>query len=637
MAVLLLSSPVAAHFRAFTFAEASPEQRLFFINVASASLALALAMMSMPLLAGTDKSWYLDAIAVVSTLCIAGLFAVCVRLRAKLVFFSEWTKQKKTARHRPTLVLVAVWAGACALAIAWAGLFAEDPSEYGLFFAYRTLHLASGVSPVMPMLFLLAVAYVWGVFEVWRLRFNENSRPRLATRPPFPGAEIAGHSTEIDTSTAVSKFQLKGSYLIGLIGTYLLWLFALRPFHPFHLFEKAWFGRTYEIILLIVVAMMLSKGFRMALCWSALRRLLFELDRSRIRLAFSRLKGFSWSPIWRQGGEEAEWVFMSRSLEALRYLGRSDMTSLLEPDDGPIDPELKEIHEGVRSILKDIKAGGDRSALRSRLDGLWSKAGDMKGTIGAADACKPLAYAALEKELSAVTAALDLPVVAARTDAQLPGILKAIKQTREQHEAADQPAPTLERALAALQTCLAVALNRCLDILDLHWSKPAAHSDDSESPEKEDHVTVHCGKDEPSPGAMQVHLLEEFAALRYVSFIRAVLAYLRHSLIFLAISFSLVLLSLNVYSFEPHRSLLWSFTAMFVVIGFMIVTLLMQVHRDPILSRITGTTPNDLGLAFYVRIFSIGVVPLLALLSAHFPAIGRSLVSALQPGLEALK
>ena len=76
---------------------------------------------------------------------------------------------------------------------------------------------------------------------------------------------------------------------------------------------------------------------------------------------------------------------------------------------------------------------------------------------------------------------------------------------------------------------------------------------------------------------------------------------------------------------------------MFAIVGFITVEVLIQVHRDPILSRITGTHPDELGLAFYVRIVSLGVVPLLTLLSTHFPAIGRSLVSFLQPGLEALK
>jgi hypothetical protein len=67
------------------------------------------------------------------------------------------------------------------------------------------------------------------------------------------------------------------------------------------------------------------------------------------------------------------------------------------------------------------------------------------------------------------------------------------------------------------------------------------------------------------------------------------------------------------------------------------VTVLMQVHRNPILSRITGTKPNELGFMFYARIVALGIGPLLTLLATYFPSISRSLLSFLQPGLEALK
>jgi hypothetical protein len=107
--------------------------------------------------------------------------------------------------------------------------------------------------------------------------------------------------------------------------------------------------------------------------------------------------------------------------------------------------------------------------------------------------------------------------------------------------------------------------------------------------------------------------------------------------IFLPVSFSLALISLAIYSFEPHRGLIWSVTALFVGIGFIMLTVLMQMHRDPILSRITGTKPNELGLTFYVRIAALGIGPLLTLLATHYPSISRYVVSFLQPGLEALK
>jgi len=105
----------------------------------------------------------------------------------------------------------------------------------------------------------------------------------------------------------------------------------------------------------------------------------------------------------------------------------------------------------------------------------------------------------------------------------------------------------------------------------------------------------------------------------------------------LTVLFSLVLLSLNIYSFEPHQSLVWSFTAIFAVIGFTIVVVLMQAHRDHVLSRITGTKPNQLGVDFYFKIVSFSAVPLITLLATHFPSIGHYLLSFFQPGMEALK
>jgi hypothetical protein len=98
-----------------------------------------------------------------------------------------------------------------------------------------------------------------------------------------------------------------------------------------------------------------------------------------------------------------------------------------------------------------------------------------------------------------------------------------------------------------------------------------------------------------------------------------------------------VLISLNIYSFEPHRSLIWSFIAIFFVTGFMIVGALMQLHRDPIMSRISGTTAHSLDLHFYLRIAAFGAVPLLTLIATTFPSLGRYLASFIGPSLEALK
>jgi hypothetical protein len=61
------------------------------------------------------------------------------------------------------------------------------------------------------------------------------------------------------------------------------------------------------------------------------------------------------------------------------------------------------------------------------------------------------------------------------------------------------------------------------------------------------------------------------------------------------------------------------------------------MHRDPILSRITDTTPNELGLDFYIRIISFGAVPVLTWLAYNFPTLGGTLLKILRPGVDVMK
>jgi hypothetical protein len=173
----------------------------------------------------------------------------------------------------------------------------------------------------------------------------------------------------------------------------------------------------------------------------------------------------------------------------------------------------------------------------------------------------------------------------------------------------------LENAISRAQSLLAETLNDVLDRLVAIWGYPRS---------------THEGK-------KWQRLLEKYVALRWAAFIRGVIGRIRLLIIFLAISFSLAMISLVVYSFEPHRELLWSVTALFIVIGFIIIKVLIQMHSDPILSYITITKPGRLDFAFYIHLITLGVGPLVTLLATLFPSIGRYALSFFQPGLEALK
>jgi hypothetical protein len=64
---------------------------------------------------------------------------------------------------------------------------------------------------------------------------------------------------------------------------------------------------------------------------------------------------------------------------------------------------------------------------------------------------------------------------------------------------------------------------------------------------------------------------------------------------------------------------------------------LAQIHRDPILSRLTRTNANELGFDFYIRIVTFGALPVVTWLAYQFPAVGGTILKYLQPATQVVK
>lgn len=550
--VVCAASPVGSQLREFSVVNAAPAQRFFFINVASASLAFTLAILAAPAWKfGMTAGRYVPIIAVVAALAAAVLAIASLYLALVLKKVADETGLKRSPRWSMAFSALA-WAAAGLGAWFWWYLLGDDSSHYGFFFGYRAVNLATGVSPLAPMLLLVSAVFLWSIFDIWRLRFDDRVRPRLNTVNDLPGARA-----EAGVAKSINKYFLSPKYMAAFFVVFVAWLFTLQPGHPFQLFEKNMFGVIYEIVFCCVVALMLATGLRLSQTWTRFHALLQDLERSPIRHAFSRLKERGWSPIWQAGGQQQEWTYMVRSFEVMQ--------------------QIRTCNKQAQFVLcHDIT-----SALDKRDE--------------------------IRKEMSSAIAGHSMTTLG-----------------------------KLQKLYSELQGCLAVVLYDAWAALQPYWN---ARSDELEEDDAEDEkvASVNRRNNEPDPELKEARRLEEYVALRYVAFIRGTLAHLRLWLILEAAVFSLVLLSLNVYSFEPHRSLIWSFTAIFVFIGVSAIQVLIQAHRDPIISRITGTQPNKLELQFFVRLATLGVVPLLTLLATHFPSLGRYLLSLLQPGMEALK
>jgi hypothetical protein len=159
----------------------------------------------------------------------------------------------------------------------------------------------------------------------------------------------------------------------------------------------------------------------------------------------------------------------------------------------------------------------------------------------------------------------------------------------------------------------------------------AGISDSIESREKKDEAPAKW-KEHPVPIAT-----EEFLALRFVTFIAFTLRIMRGFLGFIMYGFILLVLALAIYPFEGRLYIEVAILLIFIVSGARVATVFAQMDRDPLLSRLSETKPNQLGINFVIRLVSFGALPLITLLASLVPDVGRFLQSWLQPALQSLK
>lgn len=531
---------------------------------------------------------------------------------------------------------------AIALPIVWLMLCSGSRSSHaGLFFAYRCLHPESGVSPLLPVLWLLFSWYIWSLFQTLRLRFSASGRPylpgRVKSTTPYPLyvadedlADCRTHRSgclyrnitcllitrealrrflQAKTSAPIPAAQPPGALVpretaaarfldLGLSIFYFAVFVAvlllpctqsvdriLWPVHhlptPYEFLIKALF------FPLLVIA--LTGWLRMMFVWASLQRsLLQRLENMPIRCAFDRLQGAGWIAMFRESGLREQWRDMARSSESMRQF-------LNQPT---LDPQLKDaLATPARKLEQDVRA--------------------------------LLCHVAEEPQPD--------PAVVEEAIGALPG-------ERTGAERADIPCTPCIADLAlthAIEKDYARFAEVLLEKLLLPWwttqrtglveSQPSSAAPETAAPAK----AKAPRSDVDTPAAIMA--AEEFVAIRYVSLIRAVLVNLRYLMIFVSAAFVLAIVSWNSYPFEPHQLVNWLFTLLLVALGLGIIGVFAQMHRDPILSRITHTTPNELGLDFWFRIASFGAVPVLTWFAYNFPEVGGTLFRVLRPGMDLMK
>jgi len=262
--------------------------------------------------------------------------------------------------HR--LLTTAVWLGFAA--VVWVGYRLLTAGQYheDFFFAYRALNISSGLSPSLPVIFLLAAYAVWGRVH-WQRRILLEERLERLPRidgPKEPWKDHAGEKPRADRSpmsvaaNAIGNvFAVLSGKRIGAVSLIIgcIVFVVLRP--HLHTPEHAPYGWLYEVALALLCSLIALTASQFLLGWFRLERLLTQVEFHPIRFALSDLPpDRSLSPIWQSGIGKRSYVLLTRSVDCLR--------TLIHEEPEPVPP-LKErlggLEEPTRTLIENMSAG----------------------------------------------------------------------------------------------------------------------------------------------------------------------------------------------------------------------------------------------------------------------------------------
>jgi hypothetical protein len=445
---------------------------------------------------------------------------------------------------------------------------------------WRSVHLLSGVSPLLPQMFLLAGMYCWFWFGLRGLSLFGNDRPLLPREanleigggkrvmPMFSG-EQAGTPTE-HAAMPIGKSYLR---LVGVIfpivvltSTILLngrpWLRTLGE-RRFGMFMFFW--------ITVCITLILADTAQAWSTWRRLRVLLNHIDLLPLRRTLNALDGMTWRSVWAMSGDvlAERYRLISRQLEALRHL-RNRVEEWV--------PKNSDEQITKANLANKIDAFQKDPNNKMEVFVQWYKNRLQDEPI---TTVQPLCE--VQEEIASI-AGLVLGTV-------------VLPSWRTEYESL-----LIDRAPKTIK-------------------------------EGEGHTGPGIYKDIPD----QVLAGEEFFVLPYLGFVQNILGRIRTIVLGSLCLFVATTLAVSSYPFDPLPVLGGIFLAVFVITGTTIVAIYAGMHRDATLSYITDTSPGELGGEFWTQVFTFGVGPLIGLLTTLFPSITDFVISWLQPSTQVIK
>ena len=412
-----------------------------------------------------------------------------------------------------------------------------------------------------------------------------------------------------------------------------------------------------------LVVIGLAGWLRAILIWGSLKRDLLEpLERMPIRYAFHRLEAVGWMSMMRQGGLLEHWRDMARSTESIRQMAHDD--ALLKGFSRGHENErdaIVEVQTELESQIEQIQAAIKTTDANSERQSQEVEQADPH-CVKEIEQCCAKFWTLVECETAYSNGPRRHMVQdPEQFNGNYPGhksqkpsdvdvqtkLESRIEQIFRDIQAENQTAKTQEVAqvgvncMYEIEKCYARFSEILLKgVLIPYWEDKRiglVNGRDSDEHAIEARSATRVAAISKPEDPLYIRVAEEFLAIRYVSLIRAVLVNMRYLLMFVSAVFVLTIVAWNSYPFQPRQWINEAFTGLLLLMGTGIIWIFVQMYRNPLLSRITDTKANELGIDFYFRMVTFGTVPVLTWLVYQFPDLASSLLRLIQPTLEVMK
>jgi hypothetical protein len=208
--------------------------------------------------------------------------------------------------------------------------FGRD-TDGGLTMAYRSVHLTSGISPLVAIIAMFGGFYWWFWQSLSGLALMGEGRPVLPrSRHERDRGEDSQIAEKIEQAALPFPNFGKSTLLLYLLPLFLVLLLAIvlqkawmQAFDMvLHSLENTAFNRTLHALIVIALYLIFLECIQFYSTWLVLKRLLVSLDRLPLRRTFAAMQGLSMRSLWRLSGagSRARAKVFSRQMDSLAHL-----------------------------------------------------------------------------------------------------------------------------------------------------------------------------------------------------------------------------------------------------------------------------------------------------------------------------